>query len=250
MALYKKLLVFLVIFLNSTLVFSQQTYLSQHNHSDDKLPKPSTPSTGVFVGCIDYNITYLAVPTKDAKRKENADFAIAETLKSNGDERTDCFNANGDWVHIYKSGELVDRVWYFADSNEEYTLFKTGVLKFFVTDTAEPEGFSELGIEKIVRTEQEKSLMGYDTIKYSATTESGTVENYWVSESLVRNPASYTKNKFAYVDQLYSVLKGVPLYHEKTVSNFMTTIREAKKIREGEPSNELFKLPAVDLYHW
>lgn len=241
MTLYKKSLAFLVVFLNPIIAFSQQTCMSQHNHSGEKAAKPADISdSGAFVGCIDYDITYLAVPTEDVERKESAEFAVSETLKSNGNQRTDCFNANGDWVHIYGNGELLDKVWYFSDSNEEYTLFKTGTLKFFVTDTAEPDGFSELGIENITRTEQRKSIMGYGTVKYSINTESGTLENYWVSDDLVRNPASYIKNKFAYVDQLYSVLQGIPLRHEKTVSNFMTTIRKAKTIREGEPREELF----------
>ena len=87
-------------------------------------------------------------------------------------------------------------------------------------------------------------------VKYTATKESGTVESYWVSKDLLRNPASYENNKFAFTDQLYDVLKGVPLYHEKTVANFMTTLREAKAIREQEPNAELFDLPAVDVYRW
>jgi hypothetical protein len=70
------------------------------------------------------------------------------------------------------------------------------------------------------------------------------------AENLVRNPASYKSNKFAYADRLYGFLKGVPLYHETTVSNFITTVLEAKDVREEEPSVELFKLPAVDVYHW
>jgi len=251
MTQYKKWLIFLVIWLSPSLVFSLETYISQHNRAVEGIPQTSSElDTDVFVGCIDYTVTYLAVPTENVERREKAEFAIAEIQKSNGDERTECFNANGDWLHIYKNGERVDRIWYFADTNEEYTLFKTGVLKFFVTDTAEPESFSELGIEQIVKTKQKRSILGYDVVKYTATKESGTVENYWISEGLVRNPASYKKNKFSYTDQLHDVFKGVTLYHEKKVSNFVTTIREAKAIREGEPSVELFKLPAVDVYHW
>ncbi|WP_040487548.1 hypothetical protein [Idiomarina baltica] len=64
------------------------------------------------------------------------------------------------------------------------------------------------------------------------------------------SPVVDKNNKFAFTDQLYDVLKGVPLYHEKTVANFMTTLREAKAIREQEPNAELFDLPAVDVYHW
>ena len=202
------------------------------------------------MGCIDYVVTYVAVPTDNHEQKKRAEFAIAEVLKSSGDQQTQCFNADGDWVRIYKNGEQVDRIWYFADTNEEYTLFKTGLLKYFVTDTAEPEGFSELGIERIIKTKQKKRILGYDLVKYTATKESGTVESYWVSKDLLRNPASYENNKFAFTDQLYDVLKGVPLYHEKTVANFMTTLREAKAIREQEPSAELFDLPAVEVYRW
>ncbi|MDN7128767.1 hypothetical protein J6I92_02600 [Pseudidiomarina sp. 1APR75-15] len=251
MAQYKNWLIFLVIGLSSSSVFSQETYIFQHSHAAEEAPETSNElDADVFVGCIDYTITYLAVPTDNIEQREKAEFAIAELLKSNGAHRTDCFNANGDWLHIYKNGEQVDRIWYFSDTNEEYTFFKNGVLKFFVTDTAEPEGFSELGIEQTVKTKQKRSILGYDTVKYTATKESGTVENYWVSKDLVRNPASYKKNKFAYTDQLHDVLKGVPLYHEKTVANFVTTTREAKAIREGEPGVELFRLPAVDVYQW
>lgn len=251
MNLYKKSLIFLVVFLNPVIAFSQQTYLSQHNQSGEKVSKtPAYADVGAFIGCIDYDITYLAVPTEDTEMKKNAEFAVSEMLKFNGDKRTDCFNANGDWVYIYGNGEWLDKVWYFADSNEEYTLFKTGIMKFFVTDTNEPDGFSELGVDNIARSDQRKIILGHGTVKYSVKTESGTIESYWISEDLIRNPASYTKNKFAYVDQIYSVLKGIPLHHEKTVSNFMTTIMKANAIREGEPKDELFKLPAVDLYHW
>jgi hypothetical protein len=248
---YIKWLPVLMISLGSSTAFSQQTYLSQHNQTKGESSQLSSDlDAGVFVGCVDYSIRYLAVPTDNVEQREKAEFAATETEKSYGDERTVCFNANGDWLHIYRNGELIDRVWYFADSNEEYTFFKTGVLKFFVTDTAEPEGFSELGFEQIERTEQKRNILGYDTVKVTATRKSGTVDNYWVSEDLVRNPASYNSNNFAYANQLYNFLKGVPLYHEKTVSNFMTTVLEAKEIRENEPSVDLFKLPEVVLYHW
>jgi hypothetical protein len=248
---YIRWLPLLVLSLGSPSSFSQQTYLSQHNQTKKNASQLlSDVNTSVFVGCVDYSIKYSAVPTDNVEQREKAEFAAVETKKSYGDERTVCFNANGDWLHIYRNGELIDRVWYFANSNEEYTFFKTGVLKFFVTDTAEPEGFSELGFEQIERTEQKRNISGYDTVKVTATRKWGSVDNYWVSEDLVRNPASYKSNKFAYADRLYDFLKGVPLYHEKTVSNFMTTVLEAKEIRKDEPSVELFKLPAVDLYHW
>lgn len=248
---YIKWLPLLAFCLSSSSVFSQQTYLTQHNQAKGESSQLiSDVDAAVFVGCVDYNIRYLAVPTDNIEQREKAEFAATETEKSYGDERTVCFNANGDWVHIHRNGDLIDRVWYFANSNEEYTFFKTGVLKFFVTDTAEPEGFSELAFEQIERTEQKRNILGYDTVKVTATRESGTVDNYWVSEDLVRNPASYRSNKFAYANQLYDSLKGIPLYHEKTVSNFMTTVLEAKEIRKDRPSVELFKLPAADLNHW
>jgi hypothetical protein len=241
----------LAISLGSASAFSQQTYLSQHKQTKKEPSQLSSDlDAGVFVGCVDYSVKYLALPTDDVEQREKAEFVATEYQKTHGDERTVCFNANGDWLHIYRNAALADRVWYFADSNEEYTFFKTGVLKFFVTDTAEPTGFSELGFAQIERTQQKRNILGYDTVKVTATRESGWVENYWVSENLVRNPASYKSNKFAYADRLYGFLKGVPLYHETTVSNFITTVLEAKDVREEEPSVELFKLPAVDVYHW
>lgn len=74
--------------------------------------------------------------------------------------------------------------------------------------------------------------------------------NYWVSEELVRNPASYKNNKFAYANKILSVVRGIPLREEKNVSDFLITVKEAVNIIKGEPDEELFKLPAVDLYQW
>ena len=62
------------------------------------------------MGCIDYAVTYVAVPTDNHEQKKRAEFAIAEVLKSSGDQQTQCFNADGDWVRIYKNASW-DMTW-------------------------------------------------------------------------------------------------------------------------------------------
>jgi hypothetical protein len=43
-------------------------------------------------------------------------------------------------------------------SNEYYTLFRNGVLKFSLNSEAEPEGFYDLGIKEIEYSDVKKSL--------------------------------------------------------------------------------------------
>lgn len=248
----RKILV-LSVCLTPLFAYSQQTYQLQHNNIQPK--KTINKSTGqqdtnVFVGCIEYSVSYLVVPTEDVERRNKAQFAATENKKSYGDERTICYNANGDWLHIYGNAEIVDRIWYFADSNEEYTFFKTGILKFTLNDTPEPDGLTGLAIKEFTRTDETKEILGFDTVKVTAEKESGILYKYWVGEKLVRNPASYKNNKFGYADKLYGAVRGIPLREETNVSDFLITAREAVEIQEGEPNEELFKLPAVDLYRW
>lgn len=249
----KRRLLTLLVSLIPLVAFSQQTYQLQHNLIQPKkvLDKTDTGYEGdFFVGCVEYRVSYVVVPTDDSERMSNAQFAATENKKSYGDKRTICYNSLGDWLHIYGNAELVDRIWYFADSNEEYTFFKTGVLKFSINDTPEPEGFTDLEIKEFKKTDETKSLLGFEALKLTAKIESGTITNYWVSEKLVRNPASYKRNKFGYADKLYSSVRGIPLLEERNVSDFLITVKEAVDIKNGEPDEELFKLPAVDLYHW
>jgi len=154
MTQYISWLAFFIVSISSYSAYSQQAYLSTINDLKATAPTNSQTSQSIFVGCIDYSVQYIAVPTVDSEQKDKAEFAVALTRKANGDKRTVCFNRSGDWLHIYKNGEQVDRIWYFSERNEEYTFFKNGVLKFSTNDIAEPEGFSELGIEDIVRTKE------------------------------------------------------------------------------------------------
>lgn len=233
--------------------FSKQTYNLQHNQIQPT--KTFTQSSvqqdaKVFIGCIEYTVSYAVAPTADIELIDKAQFVVTQNNKSYGNKRTICYNANGDWVNIYGNSELVDKIWYFTDTNEEYTFFKTGILKFSLNDTPEPEGFTELAIKDVIKTSDTKKILGFETVKVTARIESGTVTNYWVSEELVRNPASYTNNKFAYADKLFSAVQGIPLREEKNVSDFLITVKKAVNIKEGEPDEDIFMLPAVDLYEW
>lgn len=243
----------LLLFLTTHCAFSKQTYNLQHNQiqPEKTFKQPSVhKDTNVFIGCVEYTVSYIVAPTEDSERRGNAQFAATENKKSYGDKRTICYNANGDWIHIYGNSELVDKVWYFSNTNEEYTFFKTGILKYSLNDIPEPKGFTELAIKEVIKTSETKKLLGFDTVRVTAQIESGTITNYWVSEELVRNPASYKNNKFAYANKILSVVRGIPLREEKNVSDFLITVKEAVNIIKGEPDEELFKLPAVDLYQW
>jgi hypothetical protein len=243
----------LLLFLTTHYAFSKQTYNLQHNQiqPEKTFKQPSVQQDAkVFIGCVEYTVSYVVSPTEDSERRDNAQFAATENKKSYGDKRTICYNANGDWVHIYGNSELVDKIWYFTDTNEEYTFFKTGILKFSLNDIPEPEGFTGLTIKDVIKTSETKKLLGFETVKVTAKIESGIVTNYWVSEKLVRNPASYKNNKFGYADKLFSAVRGIPLREETNVSDFLITVKEALNIKEGEPDEEIFMLPAVDLYEW
>lgn len=251
MSFMSKRLSILAILIGTNSVLAQQTYNSQHHqitNSEQSLVEKVIE--GVFVGCIDFTVTYSVSQNIQTEKVDDAELIIKETVKGFGDDRTICYNSNGDWLQIYNNGELVDKVWYFSESNEEYTYFRSGVLKFSVNNTPEPEGVGKAKIKNIERTNEKKQVLGFDTVKIEVTRVSGNVVDYWVSTDLIMNPRSYTNNKLAHTDELYESLSGVPLLEEKTVSNFVTTIQEATSVREGEPSLELFKLPAVDLYHW
>lgn len=240
-------------FLTPNSAFSKHTYNLQHNQiqPEKTLKQPNVPQdVNVFIGCVKYTVSYVVVPTEDSERRDNAQFAATENKKSYGDKRTTCYNANGDWVNIYGNLELVDKIWYFTDTNEEYTFFKTGILKYSVNDIPEPEGFTKLAIKDVVKTSETKKLLVFETARVTVKIESGTVINYWVSEELIRNPASYKNNKFGYADKLFSAVRGIPLREEKNVSDFLITVKEAVSIKKGEPDEAIFMLPAVDLYEW
>ena len=234
---------------------AQETYLKhQSKLTQGNAGDPTTNTTllksGIFVGCVDYKITYMGLDTENKEQQENIDFLIKNSSENYGLERTYCFNEYGDWLHIYRDAKQIDKIWYFAETNEEYTLFKNGVMKFSINNEAEPEGFKELSIKNLKVTEETKIILEYKSRQIVLEIESGTQTEYWVSDELQRNPASYQYNKFAYMNEIMSFVKGVHLYQKKTVADFFVTIEEAVSICFELTNQELFILPNVDLYHW
>jgi hypothetical protein len=245
----------IVLLLINPFAYAQHTYLKQQSkltlgNAADLTTNTALLKSGAFVGCVDYKITYTGLYTENKEQQENLDFLIKNSSENYGRERTYCFNEYGDWLHIYSDAKQIDKIWYFAETNEEYTLFKNGVMKFSVNNEAEPKGFEELTIKSLEVTEETKMILGYKSRQIVLEIESGTKTEYWVSDELQRNPASYQNNKFAYMNEIMSFVKGVHLYQKKTVANFFTTTEEAVSIRFELPDQELFTLPNVDLYHW
>jgi hypothetical protein len=250
-----KLSIYTILFFFSLSAFAQQSYIKQHSAkgnskltNSDKIDEP-TDQKG-FIGCVDYKVAYQGVETTDEESLQKIDFLIADTTENYGVERTRCFNELGDWISIYKNAKHVDKVLYFAESNEEYTLFQNGVMKFMVNSDAEPEGFEELGIKEIIFSEDTKSILGYKLKQIVVQIESGTKTEYWVTEEIARLPASYENYKFAYINEIMSSVKGVHLYQKKTVADLFVTIEEAVFIDFEKPNPKLFMLPNVDVYHW
>lgn len=92
-------------------MFGQQTYNYQHLQNNDLIQSNvERVEEGMFVGCIDFSITYSDAQNNQTEKVADAKFVIKETLKGYGDDRTICFNSNGDWLHVYNNGELVDSV--------------------------------------------------------------------------------------------------------------------------------------------
>jgi hypothetical protein len=250
-----KLSTSIALILFSAPLLAQQSYIKQHSSNDpvsgyldDKSPNTSIQSG--FVGCVDYKVTYKGVETTDEEALEKTEFLVANTTENYGTERTRCFNEVGDWVVTYKKAKHVDKVWYFAETNEEYTLFQNGVLKFSLNSEAEPEGFYDLGIKEIEYSDINKSILNYNTQKITVEIESGTKTEYWISDKIIRLPASYEKNKLGYTNQIMELVKGIHLYQKQTVGNLFITIEEAVSIDFEKPDNNMFLLPAVDVYHW
>lgn len=250
-----KLSTFIALILFSAPLLAQQSYIKQHSsndsvsgYSDDK--NPNTNIQKGFVGCVDYKVTYKGVETTDEGALERIEFLIAHNTENYGTERTRCFNEIGDWLVVYNEAKHVDRIWYFAQSNEEYTLFQNGVLKFGLNSEAEPEGFNDLGIKEIQYSDMNKSILNYKTQKITVEIESGAKTEYWISDEIIRHPASYEKNKFAYTNKIMESVKGIHLYQKKTVANSFIIIEEAVSIDFEKPDIKMFLLPAVDVYHW
>lgn len=234
---------------------AQQTYLQQKKQSnqasiENQQTNIDRAEFNAFVGCIDYKVVYEGVPKMNKEQRDKAEFIIENSTENLGVKRTHCFNERGDKLHIYHSAKLIDRIWYFADSNEEYTLFSNGVMKFMVNNEAEPDGFEGLAIAKFRKTDNRRKVLGYDTYQIVFDIESGTNTEYWVSDKLPRNPASFENNKFGYVDEIMKVVKSVPLYKKQIVADLFVTIEEAIHIHFETPDAEMFVLPQVNVYHW
>lgn len=234
---------------------AQQSYTKQHSSNDTvaaygDVKNPNKSIQSGFVGCINYKVTYEGVKTTDEEALEKIEFLITDTTENYGTERTRCFNDVGDWLVVYKKAMHVDRVWYFAETNEEYTLFKNGVLKFSINSEAEPEGFYDLGVKKIEYSDINKSILNYKTHKITVEIESGKKTEYWISDKIIRLPASYKKNKLGYTNQIMESVKGIHLYQKKTVANSFITIEEAVSIDFEKPDNNMFLLPDVEVYQW
>ena len=237
---------------------AQQTYFNQKNSLNQSKAeiKDSNPGSSSqansFVGCIEYEVVYKGMPTNDKNRKETAEFLVQVTTKNYGVKRTQCFNEHGDRLIIYYGAELVDRVWYFSESNEEYTLFTNGVLKFSVNDRVMPEGSedTEIAMPELRKTDREKIILGLETHQIVLLAGGKTYQEYWVSDSLLLNPRSYEKNKLGRYDELMEVVKGVPLFKKKISGGFFVTIEQAVEISHQRPKASLFSLPEVKPYHW
>lgn len=250
-----KLKIPIVLLLFSPPLLAQQSFQQQHSPNghvseNSNFKNVVSSQKDGFVGCIDYKLRYEGVETKDVEALEKIEFLIADTAENYGIKRTRCYNQSGDWVAIYSDAAHVDKVWYFADINEEYTLFQNGVLKFSINSEAEPEGFYDLGIKEIEYTDSNKSILGYKTKKIMVELESGTTTEYWISDKITRLPASYEKNKLAYTNQIMGAVQGIHLYQKKTVANLFVTIEEAVSIEFEKPSSTLFLLPDVGVYSW
>ena len=226
-----------------------QSTLTQGN-AGNMVRDTAAVKSGTFVGCVDYKITYEGLNTENKEQQEKIEFLKKNSSENYGHKRTNCFNEYGDWLHIYRDAKLIDKIWYFAETNEEYTLFKNGVMKFSENSIAEPEGFDDLAIKNLKATEESKMILGYESRQIVIETESGSKTEYWVSDALLRNPASYQFNKFAYTNEIMDFVKGVPLYQKKTVADLFVTIEEAVSIRYELPEQGNFMLPSADLYHW
>ncbi|MDO6568750.1 hypothetical protein Q4561_16880 [Alteromonas sp. 1_MG-2023] len=233
---------------------AQETYF-KHQSSANKSQTPSIASsthaaTDSFVGCIDYKITYSGVNLLDEDAQSKVAFLIKNNTENFGVKKTYCFNEFGDKLEVNYNANVADKTWYFADTNEEYTLFKSGIMKFGVNDVAEPEEFEGLAIEKLEVLGLQKEILGYQTNQVLLVRESGIKTEFWVSNKLPRHPLSYKNNKFGYANKIYEVLKGVHLYQRKVIGDLFVVEEEATAIHVGSPDRERFILPNVDLYHW
>lgn len=235
---------------------AQQTYISQKINNSALAKKAEEtslleiqPEQG-FVGCIDYEITYSGVQTEDPEAIKKISFLVEDITENYGTKRTRCYNASGDWVVLYHGAKHVKNVWYFAETNEEYTLFTNSVLKYEINDKPEPDGMYDLGLTKLKKVKGLKSILGYNLTKYEVERESGMRVEYWVTEKILRNKISYTNNKMAFTNEIFEVVQGIQLYEKKVVGNLFVTTEEAIKIDKNPPDDKLFILPNVYVYEW
>ncbi|MDO6539914.1 hypothetical protein Q4524_15110 [Alteromonas stellipolaris] len=253
MTLYKLSWMIFLLLANYS-VLAQETYFKHqslvNNEQTPSIVSSFHVATDSFVGCIDYKITYSGLNVLDEEAQSKIAFLIENNTENLGVNKSYCFNEFGDKLEINYNANVADKTWYFADTNEEYTLFKSGIMKFGVNNVAEPEGFEGLAIKKLEVLGPQKEILGYQTNQVLLVRESGIKTEFWVSDKLLRHPLSYQNNKFGYANEIYDVIKGAHLYQRKVIGDLFIIEEEATAIHAGSPDKELFILPNVDLYHW
>lgn len=203
-----------------------------------------------FVGCVEYSVTYDVLLKEEGEKKTNAEKVAAMNKKLMGDRETVCYNRKGDWVVIHSNAELIDRIWYFTDSNKEYSYFKSGVLKFAKNDVLPSDEAEGQEITRFEKTEEHIEILGINAQEYKVVRSSGMKTSYWASTTLIQNPASYKHNLFSYTNELHANLKGVVLRSEQNISDVFLNSKSAININREEPDPSLFVLPAVTPVNW
>jgi len=247
--------------LSSSTIFSLFLLLSAPIYADSSQGEPDTVEMDVgsevasdtatpFVGCIEYSVTYDVLIKDEGEKKTNAEKIAAMNKKLMGDRETVCYNRKGDWVVIHSNAELIDRIWYFTDSNKEYSYFKSGVLKVAKNEVLPSDETDGQEITSFEKTEEHKEILGIHAKEYKVVRSSGMKTSYWASSTLIQNPASYEQNHFNYTNELHSNLKGVVLRSEKNISDVFLNSKNAISIIREEPDPSLFELPAVKPVNW
>ncbi len=205
-------------------------------------------SSEYFEGCVTYKLSYHAGTPKNADDKDKLDLVISDFLNTYGNTKLRCFGKNGDLITTYPDSKVIDKIWYIAKSNTEYTLLQNGDYLFEKLDQRSPTN-DQPKVPKIKKTKNKREFQSL-VLTETVVNVDGWTDTYWASSKLLRNPLSYQKNMLGYNNLILSSVKGIAIIYEHSFKDWVTRKESATKIDYSSPPDNFFILPTKEPQPW
>lgn len=189
----------------------------------------TTTTSGLFEGKVTY-VHQILNPNK--------------ALISDEDFFRDMPNAGKSVVTLYIKGnkykwEYADRIEYYQPRNQMLTILSKRQKDSFYQVSA---SFVEEKVEKIIKSNLTKKLLGYDLVAQEIHTKWETKTFFYSPLALKTNPIFWKNHKYNHLAEMTSVAKAFPIiiHHQSLLGNW---IMAASKIEHTKLEDSIFELP-------